>query len=213
MAIHWNSPNRRLSRTGVAKGGMTAVTFGFRLMGINCLYTAHMTREIHASIGSICPYIDGNNAMRQLDIYIYILPINTYSPNKRSCYGTKRSRLCKSCWKHKIWHTFILILSMIQQRGPNWLPTHFLRNWSLHWRHNYHDGVSNQQPHGCLLSCLFSRRSKKTSKLRVTGLCVGNSPGPVNSPHKGPVTRKMFPFDDVIMIDPIAAICFKRPYI
>ena len=23
--------------------------------------------------------------------------------------------------------------------------------------------------------------------------------GPVNSPHKGPVTRKMFPFDDVIM--------------
>ena len=27
-----------------------------------------------------------------------------------------------------------------------------------------------------------------------------NSPGPVNSPHKGPVTGKMFPFDDVIMI-------------
>ena len=24
--------------------------------------------------------------------------------------------------------------------------------------------------------------------------------GPVNSPHKGPVTRKIFPFDDVIMI-------------
>ena len=24
--------------------------------------------------------------------------------------------------------------------------------------------------------------------------------GPVNSPHKGPVTRKMFPFDDVIMM-------------
>ena len=26
--------------------------------------------------------------------------------------------------------------------------------------------------------------------------------GPVNSPHKGPVTRKMFPFDDVIMLHP-----------
>ena len=72
-------------------------------------------------------------------------------------------------------------------------------NRSLHWRHNDHDGVSNHQPHGCLLNRLFRRRSKKTSKLRVTGLCVGNSPGPVNSPHKGPVTRKMFPFDDVIM--------------
>ena len=70
---------------------------------------------------------------------------------------------------------------------------------SLHWRHDDHNGISNHQPHGCLLTRLFRRRSKKTSKLRVTGLCAGNSPGPVNSPHKGPVTRKMFPFDDVIM--------------
>ena len=28
---------------------------------------------------------------------------------------------------------------------------------------------------------------------------LGIHPGPVNSPHKWPVTRKMFPFDDVIM--------------
>ena len=75
----------------------------------------------------------------------------------------------------------------------------YIQSVSLHWRHNDHDGVSNHQPHGCLLNRLFRRRSKKTSKLRVTGLCVGNSPGPGNSPHKGPVTRKMFPFDDVIM--------------
>ena len=71
---------------------------------------------------------------------------------------------------------------------------------SLRWRHNDHYSVSNHQPHGCLLNRLFRRRWKKTSKLRVTGLCEGNSPGPVNSPHKGPVTRKMFPFDDVIML-------------
>ena len=70
---------------------------------------------------------------------------------------------------------------------------------ALHWRHNDHDGVSNHQPHGCLLNRLYRRRPKKTSKICVTGLCVGNSPGPVNSPHKGPVTRKMFLFDDVIM--------------
>ena len=79
-----------------------------------------------------------------------------------------------------------------------WRPWGFYP-W-LHWRHNDHDGVSNHQHHGCLLNRLFRRRSKKTSKLRVTSLCVGNSPGPVNSPHNGPVTRKMFPFDDVIMI-------------
>ena len=48
---------------------------------------------------------------------------------------------------------------------------------SLRWRHNDHAGVSNHQPHGCLLNRLFRRKSKKTSKLRVTGLCAGNSPG------------------------------------
>ena len=47
---------------------------------------------------------------------------------------------------------------------------------SLQWRHNERVGVSNHQPHGCLLNRLFNRRSKKTSKLRVTGLCEGNSP-------------------------------------
>ena len=70
---------------------------------------------------------------------------------------------------------------------------------TLHWRHNDHGGVSNHQIHGCLLNRLFRHRSKKASKLRVTGLCVGNSPAPVNSLHKGPVTRKMFSFDDVMM--------------
>ena len=49
--------------------------------------------------------------------------------------------------------------------------------YSLHWRHSDHDGVSNHQPHDCLLNRLFRRRSKKTSKLRVTGLGAGNSPG------------------------------------
>ena len=81
----------------------------------------------------------------------------------------------------------------------SWSSPSTIWTWSLQWRHNDHDGVSKHQPHGCLLNRLFGRRSKKTSKLRVTGLCAGNSPGPVNSPHKGPVTRKMFPIDDVIM--------------
>ena len=52
--------------------------------------------------------------------------------------------------------------------------SHFI---SLQWRHNGRDSVSNHQPHDCLLNRLFRRRSKKTSKLPVTGLCVGNSPG------------------------------------
>ena len=69
---------------------------------------------------------------------------------------------------------------------------------TLLWRHNGRDGVSNHWLHHWLLKRLFRRRSKKTSKRRVTGLCAGNSP--VNSPHRWPVTRKMFPFHDVITL-------------
>ena len=70
---------------------------------------------------------------------------------------------------------------------------------ALQWRYNERDGGSNHQPHDCLLNSFSRRRSKKTSKLRVTGLCAGIHRGPMNYPHKGPVTWKMFPFDDVIM--------------
>ena len=50
-------------------------------------------------------------------------------------------------------------------------------NHTLQWRHNGRDNVSNHQHHDCLLNRLFRRRSKKTSKLHITGLCAGNSPG------------------------------------
>ena len=105
-------------------------------------------------------------------------------------------------WSHRKWSSLIRAMAWLLT-GAKLLPERMLtyRGYvrTLHWRDNEHDGVSYHQPHGCLLNRLFRRRSQKTSKLRVTGLCVGNSPGPVNSPHNGPVTRKMFPFDDVIM--------------
>ena len=47
---------------------------------------------------------------------------------------------------------------------------------SLQWRHNGRDGVLNHQPHYCLLNRLFRRRSRKATKLRVTGLCAETSP-------------------------------------
>ena len=50
------------------------------------------------------------------------------------------------------------------------------RRKALQLRYNGRDGVSNHQPHHCLLNRLFKRRSKETPKLRVTGLCAGNSP-------------------------------------
>ena len=47
---------------------------------------------------------------------------------------------------------------------------------TLQWRHNGCDDMSIHRPHNCLLNRLFRQRWKKTSKLRVTGLCEGNSP-------------------------------------
>ena len=68
-------------------------------------------------------------------------------------------------------------LNMGQTPGTShtWPSTH--KKHPLQWRHNAHDSVSNHQPRDCLLNRLTKRRSKKTSKLRVTGLCAENSPG------------------------------------
>ena len=69
----------------------------------------------------------------------------------------------------------------------------------LQWSHDEHDGISNHQPHDCLLNRLFKAKLKETSKLLVTGLCAGNSPEAGEFPHKRLVMWKMFPFDDVNM--------------
>ena len=50
------------------------------------------------------------------------------------------------------------------------------QNVSLQWRHSERDGVSNHRHLDGLPNRLFRRKAKKTSKLRVAGLCEGNSP-------------------------------------
>ena len=90
--------------------------------------------------------------------------------------------LINSCWDLQEYIPMIMMTSSngnifrvtgplcVEFTGDRWIPR------TLQWRHNGDDSVSNHQPHDCLLNCLFRCRSKKTSKLRVTGLCVGNSP-------------------------------------
>ena len=69
---------------------------------------------------------------------------------------------------------------------------------ALQWHHNERDGVYNHWRIDCLFNRLFMHRSKKTTKLRVTGLYDRDPP--MDSPHKGPATWKRFSFDDVIMV-------------
>ena len=73
---------------------------------------------------------------------------------------------------------------MLPQLPQSWEPlsqhqvmqTSIISDCTLQWRHNEHDGVSNDQLCDCLHNRLFRCRSNKTSKLRVTGLWAGNSP-------------------------------------
>ena len=80
----------------------------------------------------------------------------------------------------------------------------------LQWRNNDRDGVLNHQRLDCLFNRLLRRISKKASKLCVTGLCEGNPPVTGGFPSQRPVTRKMFPFDDVIM--PSKAVTLHRHF-
>ena len=74
------------------------------------------------------------------------------------------------------------------------------RAWfTLEWRHNGRDGVSNHQLHHCLLHFADQRKQQSSASLAFgTG-----DRWPVNSPHKWPGTWKMFPFDDAIMLSDV----------
>ena len=82
-----------------------------------------------------------------------------------------RQRQCRK-WSYRDTH---MTLSKRNYKGGTFAQLFSLV--SLRWRHNRPDSVSKHQPHYCLLNRLFRRRIKETSKLRVTGLCAGNSPG------------------------------------
>ena len=90
---------------------------------------------------------------------------------------------------HAYWITSGLPMNYHWLRvGTDWLifltGITVLERWHLYiettylseWRPNACDGILNQRRFDCLLNPLSMRRSKKTSRLRVTGLCEGNSP-------------------------------------
>ena len=72
-------------------------------------------------------------------------------------------------------------------------------NFTLRWCHGGRDSVSNHQPHDCLLNRYSDADQRKHQSSASLAFVWGIHRGPVNSPHKWPVARKMFPFDDVIM--------------
>ena len=81
-------------------------------------------------------------------------------------------------------------------------PCVFYRYLALRWRQNERDVVSKHRRLDWLLNRLFRRRSKKTWKLCVSGLCMGNSSVTGEFPAQKACNAKKLPFDDVILAIP-----------
>ena len=80
--------------------------------------------------------------------------------------------------------TFIC-LSHEASTWQEWLPA------SLQWRHNGRDGVSNHKPDVVYSTVYWSVYQRKHLSPASLAFVRGIHRWPVNSPHKGPVTRKM----------------------
>ena len=74
--------------------------------------------------------------------------------------------------------------------------------WSLRWRHNGRDSVSITSLTSVFSTVYSDADQRKHQSSASLAFVRGIHRGPVNSPHKWPVTRKLFPFDDVIMSSP-----------
>ena len=123
------------------------------------------------------------------------LPISKNKPNAYLC--TIANRVTHS-YDLKSMQSFICSCHVSTVLSTLWAFQKMMG--PLQWRHNEHDGVSNHQPRDCLLNRLFSADQRKHHSSASLAFWRGIHRWPVNSPHRGPVTRKRFPFDDVIML-------------
>ena len=83
----------------------------------------------------------------------------------------------------EMWHITLKIITHVSSHKAIFAVYFMKFEWKpLQWRHNERDGVSNHQPHNCLLKRLCKAQIKETSKLRVTGLCsASNGRSPTRS--------------------------------
>ena len=123
-----------------------------------------------------------NHHLAEAYIYIYIHALTILSTSEPYIYlslGTAQHSVNVSnmfiiltSW----WHHHVRYLLWPTTRVSHGEVSTLRSFQSLQRRHNERDIVWNHQPHDCLLNRLFRHISMKTSKLRGTGLCEGNSP-------------------------------------
>ena len=113
--------------------------------------------------------------------YIITSSVNGWAPNRRQFI------------------TWTMISNFIDTRQQWVNPTLPVRN-PLRWRHNDHDSAPQITSLTIVYSNIYSGADQSKHQSSASLVFVRRiHRGPVNSPHKWPVTRNMFPFDDVIM--------------
>ena len=110
----------------------------------------------------------------------------------RSKWATKS----EDTWRHSVWFR----PPAVGETGARWARGKLVIWPSLERRHN--GPIASQITsltidYSIVYSDADQRKHQSSASLAFVRVIHR---GPVNSPHKWPVTRKMFPFDDVIMV-------------
>ena len=129
-----------------------------------------MTSVTLVNVGSCCLTVTGGFPSQtasdgEIRCFLWCQPEETI---ERTFEGQVHCEVLTPIWRHRN-VAFLRLTYEVTLKDT-------AKSNSLQWRHNGCDSVLNHQHLHCLLNGLFRRRSKKTSKLRVTGLCVENSP-------------------------------------
>ena len=115
--------------------------------------------------------------------------------------------ICFSTWTFLVVSVVVLASFVVLQVSMTMSMTHY-NDVIMTVMASQITGVSNVYSSVC--SCTDQRRHQSSASLAFVR---GIHRGPVNSPHKGPVRRKIFPFDDVIMLVttyPNATVCTMK---
>ena len=106
-------------------------------------------------------------------------------------------RFLKKCRCKNWWPDHVTIFAHASTGYLSWHVPDKIIGITLQWYHNERRGVSNHRFLDGLLNLLLRLTSQKTSKPALPGHCGGIHRWPVDSPHKGLVSRKSFPWHDV----------------
>ena len=144
--------------------------------------------------------------LQRLPLHHYFKKLHDWRSYHRATSSASGSKPAAAVYHMKHAHGYACVVILLVIFSNDHILGKIRKFWmfqhdiALQWHHNERDGVSNHQRLDWLLNRLFRCRSKKKQSSATLAFVMGIHRWPVDSQHRGPATRKMFPFDDVIMI-------------